>query len=712
MSKHLEHMTEAQRAAILHRDGHAIVIAAPGSGKTRVITHRIVQLVEDGANPGAIVSVTFTNKAAKEMRARVDKMLEPDVAKKLLISTFHSMCARLLRIEFASAGLNQNYSICDEDDAITLVTDAICFMTNKAPKEVKRDPSFRGSRYARRYISNLKQNLTTPDDLLKQAQENRAESEKDSFLRRVYDRYTFLLKRSNCVDFDDLIMKTVLMFREHPEVQKKYSHRIRYLQVDEYQDTNLSQYELATRLSSEWGNLFVVGDPKQSIYAFRGADFTNVLKFQEQFKDDLKVFFLKENFRSTKRIAAAANQLIQRNKGHDTTAIVAVHHEGEDVRVVEAEDSGQEADFAVHEIIKLVASGKARYQDFAIIYRVHAKSRRYEEVMVAKGIPHQVIGGLGFYARAVIKDVLAYLRLILNPQDDASFMRIYDSPPRGFGDVSYSRLYEQKEKHEESLVEALLHDRYLETGDKRGLAGATKLKDMFQQLAQLDPAQVGPLVEKVLDITGYQKYAEKESAGEEKLQTIRLLEELVEACYGFDQRSSNAGLARFLEWVALMQDEEKKDESPDRVSLMTCHAAKGLEFKYVYLVGANEGSFPILRDKDDDGEFKSDAQMTADLEEERRVCYVGMTRAEEGLTLTNCRSTVTRDGNVLECAPSRFIDELEGTFETVRLEAQPGQVFQRRSPQGNALGRFYQGQRHGRQAFRSSQQRKSYRSFR
>lgn len=710
MPNHLENMTEAQRTAITHRDGHAVVIAAPGSGKTRVITHRIVQLVEDGASPGSIVSVTFTNKAAKEMRARINKLLDPDVSKRLLISTFHSMCARLLRIDFAAAGMSQNFNICDEDDAATLVTDAICFLTKKAPKEVKRDPGFQGTKYCRRFISGLKQNLTTPEDLLKQAQELGREETKDQFIRQVYERYTFLLKRSNCVDFDDLIMKTVLMFREHSDVQQRYSNRVRYLQVDEYQDTNLSQYELAVRLSSEWNNLFIVGDPKQSIYKFRGADYTNITKFKEEFKDDLSVFFLKENFRSTQLIAAAANQLIKQNKGHDTTEIVSTHHEGNAVRVVEAEDSSQEAAFAVDEIRKLVAAGEARYLDFAIIYRVHAKSRRYEELLVANGVPHQVVGGTGFYARAAIKDILSYLKLILNPLDDASFMRIYDSPPRGFGDVSYSRLAEVKELHQESLVEALLRDRYRESGDKRGQAGADKLKQVFQKFSELDISLVGPLVEQVLKITGYQEYIEKENAGEDKLQTVRLLEELVSATYGFDQRNNNAGLARFLEWVALMQEDENKEADPDKVSLMTCHAAKGLEFKHVYLVGVVEGTFPILRMETDEGVAKSDVQITADLEEERRVCYVGMTRAEEGLTITHSRSTVARN-TVISCTPSRFIAEMEGTLEPVQLESQGlGETLGRESKYGNAMGRYFQGQRHGREAFRSGQQRKSYRS--
>jgi DNA helicase-2/ATP-dependent DNA helicase PcrA len=689
MPNQLESMTEAQRSAILHRDGHAVVIAAPGSGKTRVITHRIVQLVEDGASPGSIVSVTFTNKAAKEMRSRINKMLDQDVSKRLLISTFHSMCAKILRIDAASAGLSQNYNICDEDDAATLVTDAICFLTKKAPKEVKRDPGFQGTRYCRRFISGLKQNLTTPEDSFKQAQEQGHEDPKDQFIRQVYERYTYLLKRSNCVDFDDLIMKTVLMFREHPDVQKRYSNRVRYLQVDEYQDTNLSQYELAVRLSSEWNNLFIVGDPKQSIYKFRGADYTNITKFKEQFKDDLSVFFLKENFRSTQRIAAAANQLIKQNKGHDTTEIVSTHHEGAAVRAVEAEDSSQEAAFAVDELRKLVGAGAARYQDFAIIYRVHAKSRRYEELLVANGVPHQVIGGTGFYARAVIKDVLAYLKLILNPLDDASFMRIYDAPPRGFGDVSYTRLAELKEKHQESLVEALLRDRYVESGDKRGLAGANKLKQVFQQFAALELTQVGPLVEQVLKITGYQEYVEKENSGEEKLQSVQLLEELVSATYGFDQRNNNAGLARFLEWVALMQGDENKDADLDKVSLMT---------------------FPILRMETDEGVPKSEAQLVADLEEERRVCYVGMTRAEEGLTLTHSRSTVARN-SVVSCTPSRFIAEMEGTLEPVQLEGQGlGETLGQESRYGNRMGRYFQGQQHGRQAYRSSSTRKSYRS--
>jgi DNA helicase-2/ATP-dependent DNA helicase PcrA len=710
MSNNLDGMTEAQRAAILHRDGHAMVVACPGSGKTRVITHRLVQLIDAGANPAQLVSVTFTNKAAKEMRARVNKLLDPDVAKRLLISTFHSMCARILRIDAAAAGLSQNYNICDEDDATTLVTDAICFLTKKAPKEVKRDPGLKGTKYCRRFISGLKQTLTTPEDLFRQANERGREEENETFIRQVYERYTLLLKRSNCVDFDDLIMKVVLMFREHPDVQARYAKRVRYLQVDEYQDTNLSQYELAVRLSSEWNNLFIVGDAKQSIYKFRGADYTNITKFKEQFKDDLSVYFLKENFRSTKRIAASANQLIKQNKGHDTTEIVAVHHEGAPVRAVEAEDSSQEAAFAVDEIRKLVAAGEARYQDFAIIYRVHARSRRYEELLVANGVPHQVIGGTGFYARAAVKDVLAYLKLILNPLDDASFMRIYDSPPRGFGDVSYSRLAEVKELHQESLVEALLRDRYQETGDKRGQAGANKLKQVFQKFSELDISLVGPLVEQVLKITGYQEYIEKENAGEDKLQAVRLLEELVTATHGFDQRNNNAGLARFLEWIALMQEDENKDANPDKVSLMTCHAAKGLEFKHVYLVGVIEGTFPILRDAHDDGSPKSDAQLTSDLEEERRVCYVGMTRAEEGLTITHSRSTVVRNTTV-SCTPSRFIEEMEGTLEPVQLEGQElGETMGRESKYGNQMGRYFQGQRHGREAFRASQQRKSYRS--
>lgn len=668
MTHYLDILTEAQRGAVLHMDGPAIVVAAPGSGKTRTITYRVVHLIESGVNPGSIVAITFTNKAAMEMRTRITSVLPPEISKRILISTFHSMCARLIRMEAAAAGIHPNYSICDEDASKTHVIQALCQMNDLDPKEVNKLTDWQSVDYVRRYIAQQKQVLITPEQLYEEATTAGSEDEKSAYLREAYERYQSLLKKTRSLDFEDLIMQTTLLLKNNVAVRDKYARRIRYLMVDEYQDTNHSQYELALLLCSYWHNIFCVFDDDQSIYRFRGADITNILKLEEHYKDKVKAFFLQENFRSTKSIAASANAVIHHNTDRKPKQILAVSEEGEKVRCIEAEDFQQEAAFAVDEIRTMVQSGKAKYKDFAVIYRVHSRSRFYEELMVANNVPHRVIGGIGFYNRAVIKDMLAYLKLIENEYDDASFMRIYDSPPRGFGKGSYMKMYDQKEAEGESFVAAFRRERYLGVLTGRPLAGAKRLKGFFDTVTQADRTKVGPLVELVLKASEYKKYLVT-TGNEDQIAKADNLDSFLDAAYEFD-RSHGAGLTRFLEWTSLLQAGDETEEDDNKVSLMTCHAAKGLEFKYVYLIGAIEGLMPIIRPENDDGSLKSDEEMRQDLQEERRVFYVGMTRAEKGLAVSYSRKRFMR-GEILQCYPSRFVGEMGDTVDLIPIADAP-----------------------------------------
>jgi len=583
---YLEQLTPAQRAAVEHHTGPAMVLAGPGSGKTRVITYRIAHLIEfHQVRPAEIVAITFTNKAANEMVARAGKMLPAHQAEGLRISTFHSLCARLLRREHENAGLTENYSISDEDDAKAYCIQAIATVAGKDPKEVRGFKDHREPNRVRRYISDAKQKVWTPDVVMDNLMHSGA-TEIDLFYGQVYDLYQRLMDRNNCVDFDDLIMKTVLMFRKHDNVRSRFANYTKQLLVDEYQDTNQSQYELVRHLSSVHGNVFVVGDVDQSIYAFRGAEPRNLNRMEDDYGDQLQTFFLEENFRSTPQIADVSNNLIGNNTERKPKLIKPVAKDGPPVRILQTNDHKQEAAVVVQEIMDAVQRGKHSYKDFAILYRIHQKSRLFEELFVAMNVPHRVIGGVGFYHRAIIKDLLAYLKLLMNGADEASFLRIYSTPPRHFGDVAYAKICMVRNDGAMPIMHVFRDKLYEEVLTGKALAGAEKIRNLYLKLHSMSKDKVAPIIEAIIKETGFRAYIEQSTSKKEEKGSAKLksMDELLIAAKEFDD-DQNAGLLRFLEWVALVQAADK-DGDDDKVRLMTCHAAKGLEYPNLYVVGA------------------------------------------------------------------------------------------------------------------------------
>ncbi len=648
-------MTHAQRSATCHLDGPAMVIAGPGSGKTRVITYRIVHLInEHKIRPGNIMSITFTNKAADEMRSRVEKVLPRVTAKQVYISTFHALCARLLRSEYAAAGVDKNYTICDDGETKSYIVQSIAILTETHPRTVNGWKDYKGVAAAKKFISKMKQELKTPEDLYNEASDLGEEDEVQQHLRKVYEKYQRTLNRCHSVDFDDLLMKAVQLLESRPDIREKYSRRIHHLQVDEYQDTNYSQYRLVRLLSSSHNNITVVGDPDQSIYAFRGADITNITKLEKDYEGEVNTYYLEENFRSTPQIASAANQVISNNSERKDKEIKAVSHDGPAVRCMDTVDPKQEAAIILDDIKTNVARGKARYKDHAILYRMHSRSRIFEDLCVAHNIPYKIVGGLGFYNRAAVKDVIAYLRLRLNPYDEAAFLRIYDKPPRGFGDKSYAKLHKISEEKGISMVEVFKERHYEHILKGRPLAGARKLRETFKVLYQQPTEEVVPIVKTSIEASGYKKYLELEPS-EDNIKRLDDIDELVSATTDFDKVQS-AGLSRYIEWTSLMQSTDE-DLSEDRLTMMTCHAAKGMEFKHVNLIGAIEGVLPIIRETNDDGSMKSPAQLAKDVEEERRVFFVAATRAEHSLMVTTNRTRFMYN-QMIPCEPSRFIQEM------------------------------------------------------
>ena len=653
---YLEHLTPQQRAAVEHLDGAALVVSGPGSGKTRVITYRLIHLIRGHKiNPRGIVAITFTNKAANEMTERAQQVLPKSATDMLHISTFHSFCARLLRYEHEAAGLIKNYTICDDSDTKAYITQAVALEVGEDPKKVRGLKDYRSPDKVQRFISNQKQNLHVPDDVHDALPANA--DEEALFYAKVYSRYAATLTKARCLDFDDLIMKTVLLLRDNDAVREKYSERIRYLLVDESQDTNLSQYELVRHLSSHWGNVFMVGDSDQSVYAFRGARPENMDALERDYQSS-KTYFLEDNFRSTHQIAHVANELIACNESRKPKKIKA-RVGGDNVKCLECLDTKQEAAVVVDQILGEVRRGKAKWSDYAILYRMHTKSRIFEELMVTNNVPHQIIGGLGFYNRAVIKDIIAYLKLVLNGADDASFIRIYNKPARGFGETSYAKLYHLKEERDCHILTVFKKRYYKEVLKGRSLLGAEAIREVMAALYQMPKDFVAPLIEKVIEVTRYKQVLEADGDAK-SLGKLDHLDELVQAAKDFDEAHGN-GLLRFIEWTALMQSTDK-DTSKDRVYLMTCHAAKGLEFPRLYVIGATDGVMPIVRDVDDFGRIKSQEQMQKDIEEERRVFFVALTRAERHLTITHPQREM-RYNTAVDCTPSRFLSELGDSVE-------------------------------------------------
>jgi DNA helicase-2/ATP-dependent DNA helicase PcrA len=629
--EYLAELNEAQRAAVLATEGPLLVVAGAGSGKTRVLTYRVAHLLAAcGVEPNEILAITFTNKAASEMRERIEATIGPK-ARAIWILTFHAACGRILRREAPRLGYRSNFTIYDQADQLRLVRDCL--------EELERDPKRFAPRGIHTQISNAKNALIGPDDYA-----SRVASFYDQTVADVYALYQRRLFASNAVDFDDMLMLTVEVLQRFPEAREKWAKTFRYVLVDEYQDTNHAQYVLLKLLTSEHGNLMVVGDEDQSVYSFRGADINNILDFERDYPGTRSIV-LDQNYRSTNAILSAANAVISHNHERKEKRLWSDLGEGEPVRVVEVEDEHAEARFVAAEIAGLVEYGSS-LSEIAVVYRTNAQSRVLEDVLVRQGVDYQVIGGPRFYDRAEIKDAIAYLQAIDNPYDAVSLTRIANRPRRGVGDTSLARLGTFASGEGISLWEAVGR------ADEAGLATASlravqSLHTLLQSLMSgAMELSVSELIERMLERSGYIEALEAERTIEARGR-IENLAELVGVAHEFEAASEEPSLSTFLQEISLYSDQDAlRDEGGGQVTLMTLHNAKGLEFRAVFMIGVEEGIFPHARSLEE-----------GSLEEERRLCYVGMTRAKERLMLTYAarRSLYGRtDANL----PSRFLDEL------------------------------------------------------
>jgi DNA helicase-2/ATP-dependent DNA helicase PcrA len=630
---YLADLNPAQREAVLTTEGPLLVIAGAGSGKTRVLTHRVAHLLAaHGVKPNEILAITFTNKAAAEMKERVERNLGP-IARAIWIMTFHSACGRMLRSEAERLGYRSNFTIYDQADQVRLVKACL--------EELERDPKRFVPRGIHSQISNAKNQLIGPDEYA-----SRVASFYDQTVADVYTLYQRRLFTSNAVDFDDMLMLTVDVLQRFPEARAKWAKAFRYVMVDEYQDTNHAQYVLLKLLAGDHQNLMAVGDPDQSIYAFRGADIRNILEFEKDFPNT-KVIPLEQNYRSTNTILQAANHVISHNRERKEKNLWSDLGEGEPVRVVEVEDEHGEARFVAAEIAARIEEGYSA-REIAVVYRTNAQSRVLEDVLVRQGIAYQVIGGPRFYERAEIKDLIAYLQVIDNPADAVSLMRIANRPRRGIGDTSIARLVNYADGLGTSLWDATGHV------EEAGLASASakavrQFRSVMESLmATATDADVATIVEAVLDRSGYIESLEAERTIEARGR-IENLEELIGVAREYDAGGEERSLSGFLQEISLYSDQDAlrgDEEDGGQVTMMTLHNAKGLEFRAVFMIGVEEGIFPHARSIEENS-----------LEEERRLAYVGMTRAKERLVLTHAlrRNLYGRsDANL----PSRFLDEL------------------------------------------------------
>jgi DNA helicase-2/ATP-dependent DNA helicase PcrA len=636
---YLADLNPAQREAVLATEGPLLVVAGAGSGKTRVLTHRVGHLIGAcGVQPQEILAITFTNKAAGEMRTRLEDLLGP-VANKIWILTFHAACGRILRREAQRLGYRSNFTIYDQADQVRLVKACL--------EELERDPKRFVPRGIHAQISNAKNNLISPGEY-----QSRVASFYDQTVADTYDLYQRRLFASNAVDFDDLLMLTVDVLERFPEALARWQKAFRYVLVDEYQDTNHAQYRLLQLLAAEHRNVCAVGDPDQSVYAFRGADIRNILEFERDFPDT-RVIALEQNYRSTNTILRSANAVIQHNRERKEKNLFSELGDGLPVRALEVEDEHAEARFVAAEVAALMEEDFSG-SEIAVFYRTNAQSRVIEDVLVRQEIPYQVIGGPRFYERAEVKDVIAYLQVIDNTYDAVSLQRIANRPRRGIGDASLARLETYADAHGLSLWEAT------EFAEEAGIAAKPlRAVQSFRTLIQSLQAgalelEVPELVQRVLDRSGYIAALEAERTIEAQGR-IENLQELVGVAQEYQTGTEEPSLSHFLQEISLFSDQDALTEAESRVTLMTLHNAKGLEFRAVFMVGMEEGIFPHSRSLEEQ-----------QLEEERRLAYVGMTRAQERLTLTHAsgRSLYgSRNYNL----PSRFLDELPEEVERERL---------------------------------------------
>ncbi len=640
--RYLADLNPTQKEAVLATEGPLLVVAGAGSGKTRVLTHRVAHLIAaHGIKPNEILAITFTNKAAGEMRSRLEDLLG-GVARAIWILTFHAACGRILRREAPRLGYRSNFTIYDQADQVRLVKACL--------EELERDPKRFVPRGIHAQISRAKNQLIGPDEYRASVS-----SFYDQTVADAYDLYQRRLFGSNAVDFDDMLMLTVDVLERFPDALKRWQKAFRYILVDEYQDTNHAQYRLLQLLAEKRRNVCAVGDPDQSIYAFRGADIRNILEFERDFKDT-RTIALEQNYRSTNSILEGANAVISHNSERKPKNLWSELGEGEPVRVLEVEDEHSEARFVAAQIASLVEEGFSG-DEIAVFYRTNAQSRVLEDVLVRQQVAYQVIGGPRFYERAEIKDIVAYLQVIDNPSDAVSLQRLSNRPRRGIGDASLARLQTWADTYDATLFEALGNAEAAGLGPVQARA-ATSLHTLLQSLqAQAQELTVPELLERVLERSGYLDSLEAERTIE-ALGRIENLQELVGVTREYQAGAAEPTLSNFLQEISLYSDQDAIREEESLVTLMTLHNAKGLEFRAVFMIGMEEQIFPHSRSIEEQG-----------VEEERRLCYVGMTRAREQLTLTHA-SARSLWGNRSYNLPSRFLDELPE--HVVRERLSPG----------------------------------------
>jgi DNA helicase-2/ATP-dependent DNA helicase PcrA len=639
-------LNPAQREAVEAIKGPVLILAGPGSGKTRVITHRVAYLVKlCGVGPHHIMAVTFTNKAAREMRERLEQLLGQAV-EALTLGTFHAICARILRRDGKAIGLESSFVIYDEDDQVRLMKQTL--------EELNLDVKQYAPQALRSTISAAKSHLISSEDYAEWVS-----SYFEEIVHRVYQRYQQLLGQAQAVDFDDLLMKTVQLFRDHPQILTRYQSRYVHILVDEFQDTNIAQYELMKQLAGKYRNLCVVGDPDQSIYSWRFADLRNILSFEKDYPE-AKVVFLEQNYRSTGTILEVASDVISANVLRKPKKLWTENEEGAPVTLIESYNAEEEAQCVVNEIEKLIGQEQISLKDCAVMYRVNAQSRALEETFMRYGVPYKLVGGTRFYQRQEVKDIIAYLRVIHNPQDNVSLTRIINAPGRGIGQKTISMLQSWAKTHDISILGALKQiSQNVTAGEGRqslsprivqALVGFDAL--MAEVTDQSRELSLSGLLDEILERTGYRAYIVGKEGGEERWENVL---ELRSVASEYNELALEEALTAFLEKVSLVSDIDELDEKADAVTLITLHQAKGLEFPVVFIVGLEEGILPHRRSFDDPEQ----------MEEERRLCYVGITRAKKRLYLLRSYRRNLFGGSTSN-PPSRFLRDISPRLITPR----------------------------------------------
>jgi len=656
---YLKELNEAQRAPVLHKDGPLMIIAGAGSGKTRVLTYRIAHLMNEGVDPFHILSLTFTNKAAREMKERIAKIVGPSEAKNIWMGTFHSVFARILREEADKLGFPRDFTIYDTQDSLQVIKQII--------KEMNLDTDIYKPKIILNRISQYKNSLITV-----RAYFNNPElMEADMYAKRpetgsIYQKYVDKCFRAGAMDFDDLLLRTNELLTRFPEVLMKYQKRFQYILVDEYQDTNHSQYLIVRALSNRHHNLCVVGDDAQSIYSFRGANIQNIFNFKRDYPE-AEIYKLEQNYRSTKNIVGAANALIEKNKEKLPKVVWTANEEGEKIKVIRTYSDSDEGRFVASDIWENMQRNQMHPKDFAILYRTNSQSRAMEDALRKKGVPYMIYGGLSFYQRKEIKDILAYLRLVVNQKDDEALRRVINFPARGIGATTMDRLTLAADKYKVSLFDVVENinklDLKINKGTKKRIEDfALKIKS-FQALAKEKDAF--EITDYILKNTGLlQEY--KKDITPEGLSKVENIQEMMNAIQDFidvqkEEPEADISLTSYLQDVALYTDLDKKNEDDNKVTLMTVHMAKGLEFPHIYIVGMEEDLFPSAMS----------VNTRAELEEERRLFYVALTRAEKKATISFAESRY-RWGKLNYTEPSRFISEIDEKF--LEFNYKPGEL--------------------------------------